>query len=113
MQQQVSHYCNAVNIHTRVSHLLSAVALLLATVEAAMGTPRVEPSVTSPRVARPSLPKDVLEKKLGKVSSSRFRKLSMSVTQQHKVSSHGAWAAKSTHTKSGTTQCVFFLKTSI
>lgn len=99
VREPVLYYHNAVNIQTTVSHLLSAVALLLATVEAATGTPRVEPSVTSPSVSRTLLPKDVLDRKLGNVSSSRFRKLSMSVTQQHNGSSHGAWAGKSRHKK--------------
>ena len=76
---QVTHCHNEGNLQMGVSHLLSAAALILATVDAAMGTPRVEPRVTLARVAQPLLPSEPLERKLGNVSSSRFRKLSMSV----------------------------------
>lgn len=66
-------------LNAEVSHLLSTGGLILATVEAAMGIPSVEPSVTLPRVERPVLPSEALERKLGNGSSSMFWKFSMSV----------------------------------
>lgn len=65
-----------------------ATVLLLATVDAATGNPSVEPRVTSPRVARPLLPSEAFDRRLGNVSSSRFLKLSM--IQRHEGSSHEA-----------------------
>lgn len=66
-------------LHAGVTHLLSTGGLILATVEAAMGIPSVEPSVTLPRVLRPLLPSEAFERKLGNGSSSMFWTFSMSV----------------------------------
>jgi len=66
-------------LNAEVSHLLSTGGLILATVEAAMGIPSVEPSVRLLRVERPLLPSETLERKLGNGSSSMFWKFSMSV----------------------------------
>lgn len=58
-----------------LTHLLSDPALILATVEAATGSPRVEARVMFPRVAR-LLPTEV-DRKLGNASSSMLLKLSV------------------------------------
>lgn len=54
------------------THLLSEPGLILATVEAATGSPGPEPSVTFPSVARPMVLSRDLERKLGKASSSNL-----------------------------------------
>lgn len=54
------------------THLLSEHGLILATVEAATGSPGPEPNVTFPSVARPLLLSRDLERKLGKDSSSNL-----------------------------------------
>ncbi|MEQ2164832.1 hypothetical protein GOODEAATRI_010785, partial [Goodea atripinnis] len=51
-------------------YLLSELGLILATVEAATGSPGPEPRVTLPRVARPLVLSRDLPRKLGKASSS-------------------------------------------
>lgn len=51
-------------------HLISDAGLILATVEAATGSPGPEPNVTFPSVARPLVLSRDLQRKLGKASSS-------------------------------------------
>lgn len=53
-------------------HLLSDPGLILATVEAATGSPGPEPNVTFPSVARPPVLSRDLQRKLGKASSSNL-----------------------------------------